>query len=100
MNLKQRKLLQCLIMTSCDLSDQTKKWENAKGVAVRYFTFFYRLSGTNLGKQCRPKSRSSLPRVYTFYAPNFEKVGSILLSACPFLCSFVRPLKKSLKLGF
>ena len=24
------------------------------------------------------------------YAPNFEKVGSILLSACPFVCSFVR----------
>ena len=23
-----------------------------------------------------------------FYAPNFEKVGSILLSACPFVCSF------------
>ena len=25
-----------------------------------------------------------------YYAPNFEKVGSILLSACPFVCSFVR----------
>ena len=34
--------------------------------------------------------------VATFYAPNFEKVGSILLSACP----FVRPFKKNLKLGF
>ena len=34
------------------------------------------------------------------YAPNFEKVGSILLSACPFVCSFVRPFKKNLKLGF
>ena len=29
------------------------------------------------------------------YAPNFEKVGSILLSACPCVC-----LKKKLKLGF
>ena len=35
-----------------------------------------------------------------FYAPNFEKVGSILLSACPFVCAFVRPFKKNLKLGF
>ena len=31
-----------------------------------------------------------------FYAPNFEKVGSILLSACP----SVRPFKENLKLGF
>ena len=31
-----------------------------------------------------------------FYAPNFEKVGSILLLAC----LFVRPFKKILKLGF
>ena len=39
-----------------------------------------------------------------FYAPNFEKVGSILLSACPsvrpFVRLFVRPFKKNLKLGF
>ena len=35
-------------------------------------------------------------RKIDFYAPNFEKVGSILLSACP--C--VRPFKKKLKLGF
>ena len=33
---------------------------------------------------------------HLYYAPNFEKVGSILLSACP----FVRPFKKNLKLGF
>ena len=25
----------------------------------------------------------------SFYAPNFEKVGSILLLACPFVCLFV-----------
>ena len=31
---------------------------------------------------------------FCFYAPNFEKVGSILLSACPFVCPFVRPFKK------
>ena len=41
---------------------------------------------------------------YPFYAPNFEKVGSILLSACPsvrpFVRLFVRPFKKNLKLGF
>ena len=39
-----------------------------------------------------------------YYAPNFEKVGSILLSACPSVCLFVRlfvrPFKKNLKLGF
>ena len=34
-----------------------------------------------------------------FYAPNFEKVGSILLSACPSFCSSVCS-KKNLKLGF
>ena len=32
-----------------------------------------------------------------FYAPNFEKVGSILLSACPFFCPFVRPFQKKFK---
>ena len=38
------------------------------------------------------------------YAPNFEKVGSILLSACPSVRlsvrPFVCPFKKKLKLGF
>ena len=29
--------------------------------------------------------------------PNFEKVGSILLSACPFVCSFVRLSVRSKK---
>ena len=28
------------------------------------------------------------------YAPNFEKVGSILVSACASMCASVRPLKK------
>ena len=49
---------------------------------------------------------------FIFYAPNFEKDGSILLSACPSVCPFVhlsvspfvrlfvRPFKKNLKLGF
>ena len=33
----------------------------------------------------------------TFYAPNFEKVGSILLSAC----ACIRPsVQKKIKLGF
>ena len=26
----------------------------------------------------------------TFYAPNFEKVGDILVSACPYVCMYVR----------
>ena len=38
--------------------------------------------------------------ITAFYAPNFEKVGSILLSACPFVrssvCAFVRPFKKKI----
>ena len=33
---------------------------------------------------------------FLFYAPNFEKVGSILVSACP----FVRLFKKNFKLWF
>ena len=28
--------------------------------------------------------------VATFYAPNFEKVGDILVSACPYVCMYVR----------
>ena len=35
-----------------------------------------------------------------FYAPNFEKVGSILVSACPFVRSSFRPIKTEFKLGF
>ena len=35
--------------------------------------------------------------VFHLYAPNFEKVGSILLSACPFVCSFVRLSVRSKK---
>ena len=30
------------------------------------------------------------------YDPNFEKVGSILLSACPSVCPSVRPFKKKI----
>ena len=33
----------------------------------------------------------------TVYAPNFEKVGSILLSACPSVRLIVRPLKKKIQ---
>ena len=36
---------------------------------------------------------------YTYYAPNFEKVGSILVSACAFVRPSVRS-KKKFKLGF
>ena len=34
------------------------------------------------------------------YAPNFEKVGSILVSACAFVRSSFRPFKTEFKLGF
>ena len=37
---------------------------------------------------------------YFFYAPNFEKVGSILVSACAFVRPSVRPVKTEFKLGF
>ena len=43
----------------------------------------------------------SLVRADAFYAPNFEKVGSILLSPCPCVSVCVRPsVQKKLKLGF
>ena len=29
---------------------------------------------------------------WNFYAPNFEKVGDILVSACPYLCIHVRDI--------
>ena len=41
-------------------------------------------------------TESLRPVCSTFYAPNFEKVGSILLSAC----LSVRPFRKNFKLGF
>ena len=34
-NKKHHMLLLCLLMTSCDLSDQTKNWRNTKKIAVR-----------------------------------------------------------------
>ena len=41
-------------------------------------------------------------KIDDFYAPNFEKVGSILVSACrPCVRPFVRPFKKkNSSLGF
>ena len=38
--------------------------------------------------------------VLFYYAPNFEKVGSILVSACASVRSSLRPFKKKFKLGF
>ena len=38
--------------------------------------------------------------IETRYAPNFEKVGSILVSACAFVRSSVCPFKTEFKLGF
>ena len=47
--------------------------------------------------------RMNTGQLYIFYAPNFEKVGSILLSACAFVCASVRSKKiitaRSFKLG-
>ena len=36
-------------------------------------------------------------KLFYSYAPNFEKVGIILLSARPFVCPFVRPFQKKFK---
>ena len=38
-NSTHRNLLLCLLMTSCDLSDQTKNWKNTKKIAVSVFIF-------------------------------------------------------------
>ena len=32
---------------------------------------------------------SIMTEPYHFYAPNFEKVGDILVSACPYVCMYV-----------
>ena len=32
------------------------------------------------------------PLLFHFYAPNFEKVGDILVSACPYVCIHVRDI--------
>ena len=51
----------------------------------------YRITGT-----CTQVTKLLVDAVY---APNFEKVGSILLSACASIRPFVRLFKKNLKLG-
>ena len=33
----------------------------------------------------------------SFHAPSFEKIGSILVSACPFVRACVRPFKKKIQ---
>ncbi|KAL3880651.1 hypothetical protein ACJMK2_032874 [Sinanodonta woodiana] len=38
---KCHKLLLCLLMTACDLSDQTKKWENTKHIAALVYKEFF-----------------------------------------------------------
>lgn len=38
---KDRKLLLCLLMTSCDLSDQTRPWNNTKRVAALIYKEFF-----------------------------------------------------------
>ena len=44
---------------------------------------------------------SSNTHLICFYAPKFEKVGSILVSARPCVCPSVRPSgQKKFKLGF
>lgn len=34
-------LLSCLLITACDLSDQTKKWSASKSIAVTKYVFDY-----------------------------------------------------------
>ncbi|XP_067663300.1 cGMP-dependent 3',5'-cyclic phosphodiesterase-like isoform X2 [Haliotis asinina] len=37
----QRNMLLCLLMTSCDLSDQTKDWNNTKHIAAQVYQEFF-----------------------------------------------------------
>ena len=46
------------------------------------------------------KVGSSCVRIFPFSCPNFEKVGSILVLACPFVPVSICPFKKKLKLEF
>ena len=38
---RDKHILLCLLMTACDLSDQTKNWHNTKYIAVRSHTFYF-----------------------------------------------------------
>ncbi|XP_046549906.1 LOW QUALITY PROTEIN: cGMP-dependent 3',5'-cyclic phosphodiesterase-like [Haliotis rubra] len=38
---EQRNMLLCLLMTSCDLSDQTKDWNNTKHIAAQVYQEFF-----------------------------------------------------------
>ncbi|CAL1549024.1 unnamed protein product, partial [Lymnaea stagnalis] len=39
-NPKHKHILLCLLMTACDLSDQTKNWNNTKYIAVSHTILF------------------------------------------------------------
>ena len=64
------------------------------------YVLVYKNSGEVLSKLKDRGFLATSLSTYDFYAPNFEKVGNILLSACPSIHSCVRPFKKFLKLGF
>ena len=49
-----------------------------------------------ISRYCHSMTFRQVSTSTDYYAPNFEKVGSILVSACP----SVRPFKKNFKLGF
>ena len=44
---------------------------------------------------CQVSSPSAQWFLSSFYAPNFEKVGDILVSACPYVCMCVFMFEKS-----
>ena len=49
---------------------------------------------------CVLKNQPHMAYQSLYYAPNYEKVGSILVSACPSVRACVRPFKIKFKLGF
>ena len=82
----------------------------SNSVAASLLCMFKRQLATDFNRRLVGDFKKTFPRPlqplrdYNFYAPNFEKVGSILVSACPCVrpsvCASVRPFKKNLTLGF
>ncbi|XP_060579444.1 cGMP-dependent 3',5'-cyclic phosphodiesterase-like [Ruditapes philippinarum] len=65
-SVKERKLLLCLLMTSCDLSDQTRPWENTKRVAALIYKEFFSQGDMEKAKGLEPsdmmdRERAQIP---------------------------------------
>ncbi|KAL4230916.1 cGMP-dependent 3' [Mactra antiquata] len=65
-SLKDRKNLLCLLMTSCDLSDQTRPWDNTKKVAALIYKEFFSQGDMEKSKGLQPidmmdRERAQIP---------------------------------------